>query len=116
MAFADIAKMVGERWKVLAQEKREIYEYEASAAKDKFNSEFEEYKKTDNYREYHKYLADFKTKLGLKEGKELTCEFILIFGGAALIDLYRSTRVRQQTAKAGHQPCIRATGSRGDSP
>lgn len=69
LAFADIAKLVGERWKILAPEKKEMYEYEASAAKDKFNSEFEEYKKTDNYRDYVKYLADFKSKLA-KDTKE----------------------------------------------
>ena len=47
-----------------------MYEYEASAARDKFNSEFEKYKKTDNYREYIKYLADFKSKLVSKDGKD----------------------------------------------
>jgi hypothetical protein len=50
-----------------------MYEYEASAAKDNYNSEFEEYKKTDKYREYVKYLAEFKSKLA-KDGKESTGE------------------------------------------
>ncbi|KAF8247451.1 hypothetical protein K440DRAFT_643735 [Wilcoxina mikolae CBS 423.85] len=71
LSFTDIAKLVGERWKVLAPDKKEMYEYEASAAKDKFNTEFEEYKKTDKYREYAKYLAEFKSKLS-KDGKEST--------------------------------------------
>ena len=69
LTFTDIAKLVGERWKVLEPDKKEMYENEASAAKDKFNSEFEEYKKTDKYREYARYLADFKSKLA-RDGKE----------------------------------------------
>lgn len=60
---------------MLEPEKRELYEYKASAAKDKFNAEFEEYKKTDNYRDYARYLADFKSKL-VRDGKETPGEQI----------------------------------------
>jgi hypothetical protein len=69
LSFTEIAKLVGERWKVLAPEDKESYEYQASAAKDKFNAEFEEYKKTENYRDYIKYLVAFKSKMA-KDGKE----------------------------------------------
>lgn len=74
LTFTQIAKLVGDRWKVLEPEKRELYEYKASAAKDKFNAEFEEYKKTDNYRDYVRYLADFKSKL-VRDGKETPEQF-----------------------------------------
>ncbi|TGZ79308.1 hypothetical protein EX30DRAFT_110673 [Ascodesmis nigricans] len=62
LSFTDIAKLVGERWKVLPPEDKESYEIRASVAKDKYNLEFEEYKKTDKYQEYMRYLADFKAK------------------------------------------------------
>lgn len=60
---------MGEKWKVLDPEDKESYEYEASVAKEKFNSELNEYKKTDNYRDYVKYLTEFKSKTA-KEGKD----------------------------------------------
>lgn len=69
LSFTEIAQLVGARWKVLDPEKKEMYEYEASAAKDKFNTEFEEYKKTESYAQYAKYLSEFKAKLA-KDGKE----------------------------------------------
>ncbi|KAI5783532.1 hypothetical protein EDC01DRAFT_209581 [Geopyxis carbonaria] len=69
LSFTDIAKLVGERWKILAPEDKESYEFQASVAKDKYNSEFEEYKKTSHYKEYMRYLADFKLKTN-KDGKE----------------------------------------------
>jgi hypothetical protein len=62
LSFTDIAKLVGERWKVLPPEQKQTYEHEAQIAKEKFNAEFEEYKKTDQYREYLKYLTEFKSK------------------------------------------------------
>jgi hypothetical protein len=76
LSFTEIAQLVGARWKVLDPEKKEMYEYEASAAKDKFNAEFEEYKKTESYAQYVKYLNDFKSKLA-KDGKEIAGEFAL---------------------------------------
>ncbi|CUS13768.1 unnamed protein product [Tuber aestivum] len=69
LSFTDIAKLVGEKWKVLDPENKESYEHEASIAKEKYNSELLEYKKTDSYKEYIQYLSDFKSKAS-KEGRE----------------------------------------------
>jgi len=71
LSFTEIAKLVGERWKVLPPDEKERYEHEASVAKERYNAEFDEYKKTENYREYLRYLAEFKSKAN-KEGKETT--------------------------------------------
>lgn len=68
LSFTDIAKLVGERWKVLDPEEKESYEFQASVAKEKYNSEYEEYKRTEQYQEYMRYLADFKAKTS-KESK-----------------------------------------------
>lgn len=62
LTFTDIAKRVGESWQVLLAEEKEPYESQASAAKEKYHAEMAKYKKTDAYKEYTQYLADFKAK------------------------------------------------------
>lgn len=71
LSFTDIAKLVGDKWQKLSPAGKEPYEAQASAAKEKYNSELLAYKKTDEYKEYLQYLADFKTKHGgsATEGK-----------------------------------------------
>lgn len=69
LSFTDIAKRVGEKWKVLDPEHKEGYEQEASIAKEKYNAEMQEYKKTESYREYIQYLSEFRSKMN-KEGRE----------------------------------------------
>ncbi|KAK6409379.1 hypothetical protein LTR95_018323 [Oleoguttula sp. CCFEE 5521] len=61
-SFTEIAKTVGERWRVLAQDEKAAYESRSQAAKDKYYSELSEYKKTSKFAEYQIYLADFKAK------------------------------------------------------
>ena len=68
MSFTDIAKRVGESWQVLLAEEKEPYESQASAAKEKYHSEMAKYKKTDAYKEYTQYLADFKAKNATNSG------------------------------------------------
>lgn len=67
LSFAEIAKLVGQNWQALSTEQREAYELEASTAKQIYNEELSEYKKTDSYREYKQYLADFKAKQDSKQ-------------------------------------------------
>jgi hypothetical protein len=62
MSFTDIAKLVGDRWQKLAPVEKEPYETQATMAKEKYNAELAEYKKTDSYRDYMRYLAEFKAK------------------------------------------------------
>lgn len=62
LSFTDIAKRVGENWQNLPSSEKEPYESEAFAAKDKYNAALTEYKKTENYRSYQAYLAEFKAK------------------------------------------------------
>lgn len=62
LSFTAIAKTVGERWQDLTPEDKEPYESQAAAAKEKFNAEMVKYKRTNKYREYTQYLADFKAK------------------------------------------------------
>ncbi|TQS35763.1 hypothetical protein Golomagni_03806 [Golovinomyces magnicellulatus] len=62
LSFAEIAKYVGERWQNLSPVEKEHLEQQAFIAKEKYNKELIEYKKTDSHKEYAKYLADFKAK------------------------------------------------------
>lgn len=62
LSFTDMAKIVGERWQVLSADSREVYEKQASTAKERYNAALAEYKKTESYALYMEYLADFKAK------------------------------------------------------
>ena len=62
LSFTEIAKIVGERWQVLPANAREACERQANAAKEKYDAELAEYKKTPQYHTYQKYLAEFKAK------------------------------------------------------
>lgn len=62
LSFTEMAKVVGERWQVLSADSREVYEKSAAAAKEKYNLDLADYKKTESYANYMEYLADFKAK------------------------------------------------------
>jgi hypothetical protein len=62
LSFTEIAKLVGENWQNLSPAEKEPYEQQAFSAKEKYNNELSEYKKTSNYREYSQYLAEFKAR------------------------------------------------------
>ena len=62
LSFTEIAKTVGEKWQVLTPEGKEPFEREAISAKENYATSMVVYKKTEHYREYSRYLADFKAK------------------------------------------------------
>lgn len=62
LSFTEIAKLVGENWQNLSPAEKEPYEQQAFSAKEKYNNELTEYKRTDSYKEYSLYLADFKAR------------------------------------------------------
>ncbi|RMZ89107.1 hypothetical protein DV736_g3668, partial [Chaetothyriales sp. CBS 134916] len=62
LSFTQIAKLVGERWQKLDAADKEPYEAQANAAKERYSIQFSTYKKTDAYKEYGQYLAEFKAK------------------------------------------------------
>jgi hypothetical protein len=62
LTFTEIAKLVGENWQSLAPAEKEPFETQAQTAKDKYNADFAEYKKTPEYKRYMVYLQEFKAK------------------------------------------------------
>ncbi|KAK4698052.1 hypothetical protein P7C71_g130, partial [Lecanoromycetidae sp. Uapishka_2] len=71
LSFTDTAKKVGERWQDLPAADKELYESEATAAKEKYHAQMLDYKTTKSYQEYQQYLAEFKAKnaSNLADGK-----------------------------------------------
>ncbi|QSZ35118.1 hypothetical protein DSL72_007983 [Monilinia vaccinii-corymbosi] len=62
LSFTEIAKLVGEHWQNLSPGEKEPYEQSAYTAKERYNNELAEYKKTQSFKDYSQYLADFKHK------------------------------------------------------
>lgn len=62
LSFTEIAKLVGEHWQSLLPSEKEPYENSAYTAKERYNNELLEYKKTQSFKDYSRYLADFKQK------------------------------------------------------
>ena len=62
LTFTEIAKLVGENWQNLTRTEKEPFETQAQEAKEKYNRDLAEYKKTDNYRQYNEYLHDFRKR------------------------------------------------------
>ncbi|KAG1048700.1 hypothetical protein G6F43_008925 [Rhizopus delemar] len=61
-SFTDLAKIIGDRWKSISAEEKELYETKALKAREKYLKEIEEYQKTDSYKRYQQYLFDFKAE------------------------------------------------------
>lgn len=62
LTFTEIAKLVGENWQSLTPNEKEPFESQAQQAKEKYNHDLVEYKKTPEYRQYNQYLHEFRLK------------------------------------------------------
>ena len=62
LSFTEIAILVGENWRNLSPAEKELYEKQAFSAKERYNNELAEYKKSNQYKEYSQYLAEFKAR------------------------------------------------------
>ncbi|CAJ0647567.1 19335_t:CDS:2 [Entrophospora sp. SA101] len=62
ISFPDMAKIVGDRWKSIPAEEKEMIENEAAKAKEEYLAAMTVYKTTDKWKQYQEYLRDFKEK------------------------------------------------------
>ncbi|KAI2776560.1 hypothetical protein F4815DRAFT_342597 [Daldinia loculata] len=62
LTFTEIAKLVGENWQNLTRDEKEPFERQAHEAKERYNRELAEYKKTSEYRKYYDYLHEFRKR------------------------------------------------------
>ena len=80
-SFAEIAKIVGERWQVLDVEQKEGYDEKAAKAKSRFNDEMTEYVKTAEYKSHQEYLNKWharQTEIQAEKSKFLTSFLLLL--------------------------------------
>lgn len=66
--FAQLARLVGDRWKNLAPMEKEAIESKAAEAKKQYNCAVSNYKKSHEYALYQDYLVEFKER-ALKDEK-----------------------------------------------
>lgn len=62
LTFTEIAKLVGENWQNLNRVEKEPFERQAHEAKERYNRELADYKKTGDYKKYCDYLHDFRKR------------------------------------------------------
>jgi hypothetical protein len=60
LTFTDHAKQAGRAWQNLSLNEKKDYLIQAAIAKAKFNADYNEYKKTEDYRRYQEYLEEFR--------------------------------------------------------
>jgi len=62
LSFVDIAREVGRRWQDLPAAQKRGWESDAARAMQEFEAQMDEYKRTDNWRKYQRYLQEFKSQ------------------------------------------------------
>ncbi|KAM3066849.1 hypothetical protein ACMFMF_009902 [Clarireedia jacksonii] len=97
LSFTEIAKLVGENWQNLSPAEKEPYEHQAFTAKERYNNELAEYKKTQNYKDYSQYLAEFKQK----QNQQLMTE----------MDVAKRPKLEPQASTASSGTASSSTGS-----
>ncbi|KAI0021483.1 hypothetical protein F4780DRAFT_737582 [Xylariomycetidae sp. FL0641] len=65
LTFTEIAKLVGENWQNLNRSEKEPFEKQAQEAKERYNRDLAEYKRTPEYKKYTEYLQDFRKRQAL---------------------------------------------------
>jgi hypothetical protein len=62
LSFTGFAKAVGERWQKCPADKRDACEQQARKAKEDYDANLAEYKKTPQFEAYQRYLEDFRAQ------------------------------------------------------
>ncbi|KAJ4337110.1 hypothetical protein N0V87_004963 [Didymella glomerata] len=62
LSFVHIAREVGRRWQELPPEQKRVWESNAARAMQEYESQMDEYKKTDEWQKYQTYLNGFKAQ------------------------------------------------------
>jgi hypothetical protein len=62
LSFVDIAREVGRRWQNLPPEQKRIWESHAAGAMQEYESQMDEYKKSEKWRKHQAYLIEFRSQ------------------------------------------------------
>ena len=60
LSFIQLSKVVGENWQQLSRDEKEEWKKKGAVPWERYKAELAEYQKTDAFRDYQRYLADFK--------------------------------------------------------
>ena len=60
LSFTDLSKVVGENWQRLTRDEREEWKIKGAVPWERYKAKLAEYQKTDDFREYQRYHAEFK--------------------------------------------------------
>ena len=66
LSFIQLSKIVGENWQQLSHDEKEEWKKKGAVPWERYKAELAEYQKTDAFRDYQRYLADFKTAQDVK--------------------------------------------------
>lgn len=66
LPFAELSKVVGEKWQQLTREEKEHWKAKGAAPWEKYKAEMAEYQKTDGFQEHQRYLSEFKSTQAAK--------------------------------------------------
>lgn len=60
LSFVDLSKIVGEKWQKLSRDEKEEWNRRGVVPWERYKAKLGEYQKTDEFRDYQRYLAEFK--------------------------------------------------------
>ena len=60
LSFAELSKLVGERWQQLTRDEKEEWKAKGVVPWERYKAELAEYQKTDDFQDYQHYLTEFK--------------------------------------------------------
>ena len=66
LSFADLSKEVGEKWQRLTRDEKEEWKRKGAVPWERYKADLAEYQKTDDFRKYQRYLAEFKATQAAK--------------------------------------------------
>ena len=66
LSFTDLSKVVGESWQQLSRDEKDGWRQKGAVPWERYKIELAEYQKTDAFREYQRYLADFRAAQNAK--------------------------------------------------
>jgi hypothetical protein len=78
LSFTKIARTVGERWQALTSDQRRPFEDQACGAKERYLEELANYKETEEYKDYQKYLWDFNARFSTNTASKTSASSILV--------------------------------------
>lgn len=67
ISFADISKLVGEKWQQLTRDEKEEWKTKSAVPWEKYKAELADYQQTIDFRDYQRYLAEFKASQAAKK-------------------------------------------------